>query len=229
MTTQVPVKKNNGAVFYIGLRSQSNTKLLVTNPTIVAGDFQVSIDGGSFANLATLPSVVPSGGKLVKITLSNAETNGDNILVQCVSGTSIWCERVIELQTAAQQINDLMATSAYTAPDSSTMATNVSTLLTNLATANAALVTEATNVATIITDLNSIISTISSLPANAADNTLLTTVNTTLNSAKTEIDSIYANVNNIVSSATAFSAANLQAISDDVLLRLKNRIATGTD
>lgn len=43
-------------IFYACLVSQADTKLFKSAPTLAAGDFKVSIDGGAFANLATLPA-----------------------------------------------------------------------------------------------------------------------------------------------------------------------------
>ena len=47
------------------------------NPTIAAGDFQISLDGSTFSNLATLPVVTPAGSVQVLISLSGAERNGN--------------------------------------------------------------------------------------------------------------------------------------------------------
>lgn len=110
MASYVPVVKNgaSGAILYVSLVSQANTKLAQVNPTIAAGDFKVSIDGGAFANLGTLPAVTPAGGRAVKITLSQAEVNGDNIFVQCVDAAGDeWCDLLINIQTATRQIDDL--------------------------------------------------------------------------------------------------------------------------
>ncbi len=110
MASYVPVVKNgaNGAIFYVGLVDQSNTKLLKSSPTIASGDFKVSIDGGALANLGTLPTVTPAAGRQVKITLSQAEVNGDNITVQCVDAAGAeWCDLLVNIQTTARQIDDL--------------------------------------------------------------------------------------------------------------------------
>jgi hypothetical protein len=57
---------------------------LQTTPTIAAGDFQVSIDGGALANLATLPTEEPAGSGIVKLELSAEEMRGDEIVVRWV-------------------------------------------------------------------------------------------------------------------------------------------------
>ena len=110
MASYVPVVKNgaNGAILYIGLVDQSNTKLLKSSPTLATGDFKVSIDGGALANLGTLPTVTPAAGRQVKITLSQAEVNGDNITIQCIDAAGAeWCDLLINIQTTARQIDDL--------------------------------------------------------------------------------------------------------------------------
>lgn len=116
MATYVPPKKNVEYIFYIGLVSQANTKTLQSNPTIAAGDFKVSTDGGALANLGTLPAVTPASSKMVKVTLSAAEMNGDNITVVCSDASGAeWCDLIINFQTAANQVDDLAA--ALTAID----------------------------------------------------------------------------------------------------------------
>lgn len=73
---------------------------LKANPTIAAGDFKVSTDGGAFANLTTLPVVTPAAGRAVKITLSAAEMTGSNIMVMCVDAAGAeWCDLCINIQT----------------------------------------------------------------------------------------------------------------------------------
>jgi hypothetical protein len=107
MTTYVPAKKNTEYIFYISLVSQS-TGQFQANPTLAAGDFKVSIDGGALANLATLPAVTPATSKAVKVTLSTSEMNGDNIVVigSDAAGAE-WDDVFINIQTAVRQIDDL--------------------------------------------------------------------------------------------------------------------------
>lgn len=101
-------KINTAYILYRGLIDQSNTKLLKASPTLASGDFKVSIDGGAFANLATLPTVTPAAGTAVKISLSAAEMNGDNIQVTCIDASGAeWCDQFINIQTATRGIDDL--------------------------------------------------------------------------------------------------------------------------
>lgn len=106
MATYMPPQKNTEYIFYVGLFSQADTKLLKANPTIAAGDFKVSTDGGAFANLGTLPTVTPAAGTAVKITLSADEMNGDNIVVTCIDAAGAeWCDLLVNIQTSAQSLD----------------------------------------------------------------------------------------------------------------------------
>lgn len=108
MATFVPPKRATAYITFVSLVDQANTKLLKSSPTIAAGDFKVSIDGGALANLATLPTVTPAASKMVKISLSAAEMTGDNITVICSDAAGAeWCDLSLNIQTAARQIDDL--------------------------------------------------------------------------------------------------------------------------
>jgi len=108
MATQVPPKKNAAFTAFVGLVSQANTKVLQGSPTLASGDVTVSIDGGALSNLATLPVVTPAASKSVKMDLSAAEMNGDNIIVifSDLAGAQ-WCDLLLDLQTTARQVDDL--------------------------------------------------------------------------------------------------------------------------
>lgn len=104
-----PVKKNAALTLFIpGLVSQSNTKTFQTNPTIAAGDFKISKDGGAFVNLATLPDVEPDGGTQVRVQLSADEMNADQITLkfQDAAGAE-WCDGSLMIFTASAQMGDL--------------------------------------------------------------------------------------------------------------------------
>lgn len=76
----VPLQRNTaGQSRYIFLFDGAD---MVLTPTIAAGDFQVSIDGGAFNNLATLPAETPAASGQVEIAFSAAETNGTTICVR---------------------------------------------------------------------------------------------------------------------------------------------------
>jgi hypothetical protein len=68
----VPPKKNTAFTLYTSVVSVADTTIMQANPTIAAGDFQVSIDGGALNNPATLPVVSPAASKQIEIALSAA-------------------------------------------------------------------------------------------------------------------------------------------------------------
>lgn len=98
--------KNSSFIFYMGVVSQADTKLLQTNPTIAAGDFKVSTDGGALANLTTLPVVTPAGSTAIKFTLSATEMNGDNIYIQLKDAAGAeWCDNFVNIITVPPPAN----------------------------------------------------------------------------------------------------------------------------
>ena len=66
---------------FVALTDLSEPQFFIENPTIVAGDFQVSKDGGAFIDLATLPVVEPALSNTVKINLSATEMTADKVVV----------------------------------------------------------------------------------------------------------------------------------------------------
>ncbi len=108
MPTYFPPKNAVAYITYVGLIDQSDTRLLQVNPTLAAGDVKVSIDGGTFNDLATLPVVTPAAGRSVKVALSAAEMTGDNITVVFHDAAGAeWCDLILNLQTAARHLDDL--------------------------------------------------------------------------------------------------------------------------
>jgi len=108
MASYVTPKKGAAYVFYISLVSQANTKVMQANPTLAAADFNVATDDGAPAALGTTPVVDADFTKRVKVSLSAAEMNGDNITVICSDAAGDeWCDLAVNIQTTAQQIDDL--------------------------------------------------------------------------------------------------------------------------
>jgi hypothetical protein len=83
-----PPVKNEDFLIRIALEDYAQPGNFKSNPTIAAGDFKVSTDGGSLANLTTLPTVSPASSIWVLITISAAEMNGDVVSIQCIDQTS---------------------------------------------------------------------------------------------------------------------------------------------
>lgn len=73
--------------FYTSLVSQASSNEFQVNPTIASGDFQISIDGGTLANLATLPVVTPAGGVGVLVALSAVEMDAEKIQVIAIDAS----------------------------------------------------------------------------------------------------------------------------------------------
>jgi hypothetical protein len=104
MTSFVPPQANTEYITYIVLQKDGAN---VTNPTIADGDFTVSTDGSAFSSLDTTPSVTPSGGAGVKVTVSIPEMSGANVLVVWHDPGDTWDDGWFSLQTSTNQIDEL--------------------------------------------------------------------------------------------------------------------------
>jgi hypothetical protein len=98
-----PPKKNEDFVIRIALVDAADPKSFKSSPTIAAGDFKVSTDGGTLTNLSTLPSVSPAASIWVLLTLSAAEMNGDSIAIQGIDQTATkeWADFSLSIPTTA--------------------------------------------------------------------------------------------------------------------------------
>src|SRR3990167_10142131 len=111
MTSYNPVIKNSasGAIFYISLRPRTPTGAWQANPTLATGDVQIAIDDGAPANLGTLPVVDADFTKRVKVTLSQAETNGDNLtIIFSDAAGDEWNDVRIDIQTVSGNFDTLV-------------------------------------------------------------------------------------------------------------------------
>lgn len=85
--------------FYVMLVDQANTKVFKSNPTLASGDVQVVKDGGTAANLTTLPSASPASSKYIKVQLSATEMQANNVTVLFADAAgSEWCDLAINIQ-----------------------------------------------------------------------------------------------------------------------------------
>jgi hypothetical protein len=108
LTTYFPPKYATAFIIYLGLESVATAGAFQANPTLASGDFKSYADGVLTGNLATLPTVTPAAGKMVKFSLSAAEMTGDNITVVCSDASGgEWKDMIFTLQTVARQIDDL--------------------------------------------------------------------------------------------------------------------------
>jgi hypothetical protein len=105
----IPIKKNVARTIYLpGLVSQANTMLFQLTPTLAVGDFQYSIDGGTWTNLATTPDVFPTPGYQVRLQLAQAELNGDQINIRWSDAAGAqWCDGSLMILTSTKQTGDI--------------------------------------------------------------------------------------------------------------------------
>lgn len=98
-----PPKKGEDFEFLISLKDFSNPGSFKTNPTIAAGDFKITKDGGALANLTTLPVVEPASSAVVKVVLSSTEMNADKLMViwQDQTAPKEWCDDALAILTTA--------------------------------------------------------------------------------------------------------------------------------
>lgn len=98
-----PPIKGEDFVCFVSLQSMTALGSYVANPTIAAGDFKVSKDGGALANLNTLPTNEPAGSIWVKLTLSATEMDADNVAVQGIDQTTSkeWADIAMNIVTIA--------------------------------------------------------------------------------------------------------------------------------
>ncbi len=72
---------------FVALTDLNEPQFFIVNPTIAAGDFKVSKDGGIFVNLITLPVVTPVSSNTVKINLSATEMTADKVVINGIDIT----------------------------------------------------------------------------------------------------------------------------------------------
>lgn len=120
-----------GLILYVTLNESGDADEFRTNPTLAAGDVTISLDGGAFGNLATLPAVTPAGGKAVKVTLSQGETNADVaiIIFEDQTGTEEWESHRITVYTRAITIDDSTSGLAKIATDVAAILVDTGTTL----------------------------------------------------------------------------------------------------
>ena len=101
MANSNPPAKNQAFTFSIALQDYASPGNFKANPTIASGDFKIKIDDAAVANLTNLPTVTPAGGIWVKIVLTAAEMNGDNIGIQGIdqTGTKEWADYALTILT----------------------------------------------------------------------------------------------------------------------------------
>jgi hypothetical protein len=90
--------------FTLSLFSQS-TGNVIQNPTIAAGDFNISTDGGSLTPLATTPTVTPANSYIVEFNLTSGEVGTDHFTIVCIDAAGSEWKDVVFHETV-QAKND---------------------------------------------------------------------------------------------------------------------------
>jgi hypothetical protein len=104
-------KRNTAYSFVMGLVDATNRPAFKASPTLAVGDFKVSTDGSALADLATLPVVTPAGSRLVLVSLSAAEMNGDRVVVQVADAAGgEWDEALVLIEPTVVTVEDLTLT-----------------------------------------------------------------------------------------------------------------------
>lgn len=70
---------------------------IFVDPTIVEGDFQISVGGGALANMVNTPTVVPSGSVFVKLSYDATEMTDGGFAVYGVDSGGLWEDVVLTL------------------------------------------------------------------------------------------------------------------------------------
>jgi len=102
MASTIPPVKGQAFSCEVSLVSQADTNVFKTSVTLAAGDVTVQKDGGTPANIATLPTESGSTG-ILTVALSTSEMNADRVTVRFHDASgSEWQDLLVHIQTAAQ-------------------------------------------------------------------------------------------------------------------------------
>jgi cytoskeletal protein CcmA (bactofilin family) len=120
MPSYNPALKATEYVFYVSLPSISNSGKFQANPTLASGDVQVIKDGGTPANIGTLPIVINSG-KVLEVTLTDTEMDADTIAVLFSDQAgNQWGDVIATIQTSSKQFDGLATSAEITAVKATT-------------------------------------------------------------------------------------------------------------
>lgn len=130
MASKNPPVKNEAYSFRIRLYAQSDNKKKI-NPTIAAGDFKVSTDGGTYSNLTTTPSESPANSGWVLVSLSASEMNGDDIAIDWLdaSGDEWWDNGINIHPVTNNQFDDLATAALIGTPAGADVSTDIASII----------------------------------------------------------------------------------------------------
>ena len=212
--------KNVALVIEVALVSQADTKLYQTNPTLATGDVKVQTDDGTLANITTLPTGAASS-KRVKVSLSAAEMNGDNIWIQFSDAAGAeWCDFAVCIQTSARGVDDLAfpTTTGRSLDVTATGAAGID--LANVEGQGTTLALSATTIATVTTAAN--VTTVNGLAAGVVTAAAVAT-------GAIDADALAADAVTEIQAglATAAALTTVQADTDDIQTRLPAALVAG--
>lgn len=96
-----PPTKNEDFVLRVPMFDYASPGNYKTSPTIAAGDFMVSKDGGAFANCTNLPTVEPASSEFIEVILTSTEMDADGVVVRWKDQTAPkeWADGSIYIPT----------------------------------------------------------------------------------------------------------------------------------
>jgi hypothetical protein len=103
-----PPKKGVTYTLTRTLFSTASPGAFQVNPTIAAGDFRLSKDNGTLANLTNLPTVTPAGSVLVRFVFTAAEMTADALdMVGIDQAGNEWGPIHVSFDTTTQTVDDI--------------------------------------------------------------------------------------------------------------------------
>ena len=104
----VPVA-GQGYTFTVSLASASTGEIL-SNPTIAAGDFEISTDDGAYASLGTTPTVTPASSGIVKFTLTSGEVGTSHFTVKMIDAAGSEWKTLYYHETVGDDVDAAIGT-----------------------------------------------------------------------------------------------------------------------
>lgn len=222
--------------FGISLESVANSGKFQVAPTLdTTNDFKISINGGAFASLTNAPTVTPSGGTQVLITLAASETtaagSGGEIFLKSsdVSGNE-WKDLAVAIRVHATDVDAVVAsvTNGVTLTDGAITAAKIAADAITSTGLAASAVTEiqsglatAAALATVDALVQAIKAKTDNLPADPADESNIQAALTAISAyIDTEVAAIKAKTDNLPAAPAATGdIPTVTAIADAVLGR----------
>lgn len=98
-----PPVKNEDFVFYVELEDMANSGSFLVDPTLAVGDVKIKLDTAAPTNITTLPSVDTAGESQVRVALTAAEMNAENVVISFKDQTSDkeWADFSLSIPTTA--------------------------------------------------------------------------------------------------------------------------------